>query len=151
LNVARDTLARVQIAEPEYQRLLIRLDYYQAEIWFRTGKYQQAKALFQKLLVQAQKVQWQQAQVYIQNWLADVAIEQGNLDEAERLLKISLPIAEQHKDKRSIAFHKRSWANLEKLRGNLPEFQHWAAEAKKVFAQLGMLSEAEEMQSLLQT
>jgi LuxR family glucitol operon transcriptional activator len=151
LNVARDILARVQIEEPEHQRLLIRLDYYQAEMWFRTGKYEQAKTLFQKLLEQAQAVQWQQAEVYIQNWLADVAIEQGNLDEAERLLKISLPIAEQHKDKRSIAFHKRSWANLEKLRGNLPELQHWAAEAKKVFAQLGMLSEAEEMQSLLQT
>lgn len=151
LNVARDLLTRVQIEEPEHQRLLIRIDYYQAEMWFRTGKYKQAKTLFQKVLEQAQVAQWQQAQVYTQNWLADVAIEQGNLDEAERLLKISLPIAEQHKDKRSIAFHKRSWANLEKLRGNFHEFQRWAAEAKKGFVQLGMLLEAKEMQSLLQT
>lgn len=151
LNVAKDILARVQIESPEHQYLLIRIDYYQAEIWFRTGNYEQAKTLYQKALEQAQEARWQQAQVYIQNWLADVAIEQGNFDEAERLLKISLPSAEQRQDRRSIAFHMRSWANLEKLRGNFAEFERWAAEAKKSFAQLGMFLEAKEMQSLLQT
>ncbi|HAA31691.1 MAG TPA: RNA polymerase subunit sigma-24 [Cyanobacteria bacterium UBA8553] len=151
LNVAKDILAQVYREAPEHQRLLIRIDYYQAEIYFRTDDYEQAKTLYQKALEQAQEAQWQQAQVYIQNWLADVAIEQGNLDEAERLLTISLPSAEQGKDKRSIAFHKRSWAKLEKLRGNSPEFQRWAEEATKGFTQLGMLLEAQEIQSLFQT
>src|SRR5919199_616102 len=71
--------------------------------------------------------------------------------EAERLLNRSLPIAlNKIQDRRSIAFHKRSWGHLEKMRGNLAECRRWAMEAKEGFESLGMQAEAQEMQSWLE-
>lgn len=150
LNQGEALLQCVQIEEPKRIRQLIRIYYYEAEVWYRTGNYEQAKIGYRKALEQAQVAQWQQVEVYILNWLADIAlVGEGNLDEAERLLEIGLPITEQRKDKLSIAFHKRSWAHLEKMRGNVAEFQRWATEAKEGFESLGMLAEAQEMQSWL--
>ncbi len=152
LKQGKDLLKRVQIEEPKHLRQLIRLNYYEAEVWYRTGNYQQAKVLYQKALEQSQVAQWQQVEVYILNWLADVAlVGEGNLAEAERLLRISMPIAvETIQDRRSIAFHKRSWAHLEKMRGNVAQSRRWTKEAKDDFESLGMLAEAQEMQSWLE-
>ncbi|HEY9834584.1 MAG TPA: ATP-binding protein [Stenomitos sp.] len=152
LNRARELLRQVSLEEPKRLRQQIRIDYYEAEVWFRTQNYQRAKIGYQKALEQARMVQWQQVEVYSLNWLADIALShEGNLEEAERLLKTSMPIALASQDKRSIAFHKRSWAHLEKLRGNHARLQHWAIEAKESFESLGMLAEAQEMQSWLET
>ncbi len=152
LNQGKDLLNYVQLEESKRLRQLIRIYYYEAEVWYRTGNYQQAKALYQKALEQAQVAQWQQVEVYILNWLADIAlVGEGNLDEAERLLNRSLPIAlNKIQDRRSIAFHKRSWGHLEKMRGNLAECRRWAMEAKEGFESLGMQAEAQEMQSWLE-
>ncbi len=149
LNQGKELLKQVRIEEPKRLRQEIRIDYYEAEVWFRTGNYAKAKIGYQKALEQAQAIQWQQVEVYTLNWLADVALAEGNLDEAEQLLKISMPIALKRKDKRSIAFHQRSWTHLEKMRGNLAQFQRWAMEAKEGFESLGMLLEAQEIQSWL--
>jgi LuxR family glucitol operon transcriptional activator len=150
LNQAKDLLQQVQLESSKRLSQQIRIDYYQAEIWFGTKNYKQAKIGYQKALKQARIAQWQQMEVYILNWLADVILaEKGELDEAENLLKISMPIALERKDKMSIAFHQRSWAHLENLRGNVNQFQFWAMKAKAEFEGLGMLAEAQEMQSWL--
>lgn len=151
LHQGKDLLNSIPIEEPKRLRQLIRLYYYQAEVWFRIGNYQQAKIGYQIALKHAQLAQWQQVEVYILNWLVDVELaKQGNLDEAECLLSRSLPLAVANKDKRSIAFHKRSWANLAKSKGNLPEFQSWATQAQAEFESLGMLPEAQEIQSWME-
>ncbi|HEY9613705.1 ATP-binding protein, partial [Allocoleopsis sp.] len=150
LNQGKELLKGIHSEEPKRLRQQIRLYYYEAEVWFRTGQYEQAKIGYQQALEQAQVAQWQQVEVYILNWLADVAlVGERNLDEAENLLNRSMPIALVSKDKRSIAFHKRSWAHLESLKGNFAEFQRWVIEAKASFESLGMLAEAQEMQSWL--
>lgn len=138
LNVEQELLEKVPIDDQKRLCQLIRILYYDAQILFRTGNYEQAKTLYQEALHQAHLAGWQQMEVYIMNWLADIAIEQDNPDEAERFLNISLPIAEENKDKRSIALQKRSRAKLEKLRGNIVEYQRWVAEASESFARLGM-------------
>ncbi len=146
----KDLLARAELEESKRLCQQIRIDYYEAEVWFRTENYKQAKLVYQRALELARVAQWQQVEVYILNWLVDVALAgEGNLDEAERLLNMSMPIALARNDKRSITFHKRSWAHLERMRGNFCEFQRWATEAKEGFESLGMLSEAQEMHSWL--
>jgi hypothetical protein len=148
---ATELLDGVELEEPRRLRQQIRIDYYQAEIWFTTENYERAKTLYERALEQARVVQYQQVEVYTLNWLAEIALlGEGDLDEAERLLKLSMPIALKRKDKISIAFHKRSWAHLQKLKGNLTQFQHWAMEAKQEFESLGMLAEAQEIQSWLE-
>jgi LuxR family glucitol operon transcriptional activator len=150
LNESKNLLDRGQIEKAKHQRYLIRIDYYEAEIWFKTGDYEKANTLYNQALELSKIAEWKQVEVYALNWLADIAIEQRNLDEAERLLNLSQPIALDSMDKRSIAFHKCSWAKLEKLRGNTTESQRWATEAKDWFERLGMLSEVKQMKSWLE-
>jgi tetratricopeptide (TPR) repeat protein len=151
LHQGRDLLNCFQIEESTRLHQQIRIDYYQAEVWFRTENYEQAKIGFQKVLEQARIVRWQQIEAYSLHWLAEVfLITEGNIDEAERLLNMSMPLALARQDMRSITIHKRSWAYLEKTRGNYPEFRRWATEAKEGFESLGMQAEAQEMQSWLE-
>ncbi|HEY9667501.1 MAG TPA: hypothetical protein V6C91_11900, partial [Coleofasciculaceae cyanobacterium] len=147
----KELLTYTELDEWKHLCQQIRINYFEAEVWFRTDNYKQAKIGYQKALEQARLAQWQQVEVYCLNWLADVALAgDNNVNEAAQLLTISMPIAVARKDGRSIAFHKRSWAHLEKLRGNFPEFQRWATEAKESFESLGMLPEAQEIESWLE-
>jgi tetratricopeptide (TPR) repeat protein/DNA-binding CsgD family transcriptional regulator len=149
LHQKQTMLNHAGMNEQETQRQRINSLYYEAEIHFKSGDYAQAKRLYQQALEQAQVAGWQRAIIGIQNWLADVALEQGNLEEAQHLLERGLPVAERNRDKRSIAFHKRSFAILEHLRGNLAQARHWATEAVEGFESLRMIPEAREMRGLL--
>jgi LuxR family glucitol operon transcriptional activator len=142
LNVEKDLLKKGHIEEGKYCCQLVRILYYEAQVLLKTGDFAEAKLVYQEALKQAGFIQWQQMEVYILNWLAEVAIAQNDPNEAERLLKISLPIAERKNDRRSIALHQRSFAKLERLKGNITQFQKWAAEASEAFERLGMLLDA---------
>ena len=93
----------------------------------------------------------QQTSVYILNWLVDIALQQSELDEAQRLLEQSWPIIQDGGDMRSQAFHQRSKAQLEKQRGNLTAYQHWSQQAKHAFEKLGMTTQAQEIETWLST
>lgn len=151
LAQANRLLEQVPLDSSEQQRQRIRIGYYTAEVWYRDGDYDQAKRVYQQVLQQAQVAQWQQVEIYCANWLADIALNQSNLDEAEKWLDYGLPIAQAQQDKRSISFHLRSWAQLHQLRGNLIQFQQCAIEAKRCFEELAMDTEATEMQTWLDT
>ncbi|MBX9252965.1 tetratricopeptide repeat protein [Desmonostoc muscorum CCALA 125] len=141
-------LKQASLPELKIKEQQVHIIYYQGQIHFQAGDYQQAENIFQQALTEAQQAGWQRAVVAIQNWLADVALKLGNLEEARRLLELSFPIAERHKDKRSIAYHKASFAKLEKLSGNLPQAKRLAEEASDGFESLKMLTEAKEMRTL---
>lgn len=151
LETEQNLLEQSGLEEQQRQRQWIHILYYKAKIYFKAGDYVQAKMIYQQALEQAQSIGWQRATNAIQNWLADVALEQGNLEEAQHLLERGLLVAERNKDKRSLAFHKRSFAILEQLQGNLEQAQRWAQEAAEGFESLRMIPEAREMRSLLQT
>ena len=151
LNKELSLLESAGLSERERQQQQVHILYYQAEICFRTGDYPQARSLYQQALELAIAVGWARATIAIQNWLADVAIELSDLESAQQLLERGLPVAERNKDKRSIAFHKRSFAILSKLQGNLEQAQRWATEAGEDFESLKMIPEAREMHTLLQS
>ena len=125
------------------------INYYEAQISLHTGVYATAKQLYCTALNQAEVIHWERAITYIQDWLAQVAIQTGELEEAQEWLEKSLPIAQYHGDCRCIAFCQRSYALLEQARGNWKESTHWAGLAKKSFSQLQMRQKAEEMTALL--
>lgn len=149
LETELSLLESAGLSEREVQQQQVHIFYYQAEICYRRGDYVQAQKLYQQALDLAKAVGWKRAEIAIQNWLADVAIELGNLELAQQLLERGLPVAERNKDKRSIAFHKRSLALLSKVQGNLAQAQHWATAAAEEFESLKMIPEAREMHQLL--
>jgi LuxR family glucitol operon transcriptional activator len=123
--------------------------YYQGQILYRQDNYQQAQITFEQALAKAQQIQWQKATAAINNWLADIALINGDLVETRRLLEFSLPMAQINKDQRIIAFHKATFAKLEKASGNEIIAHRLAKEAAEVFAGLKMNTEAQEMFNLL--
>jgi hypothetical protein len=125
----------------------VRIAYYEAEVFCRQGQLDRATVLYEQVLQEAQQIGWQQIEIYTLNWLAEIAIDQQDLEQAESWLAQSWPIVQQQQDKRSIALHQRSWAKLMQVKGNEPGSQQWAEAAIASFTDLGMDTEAQKMQS----
>ncbi|WP_166482303.1 tetratricopeptide repeat protein [Scytonema sp. UIC 10036] len=151
LTHAIELLEQTQLDEQQRLWQLVQIRYYDGEISFKNKKYEQAKIIFQETLELAQATNWVRAIFCTQNWLADIAIKQERLDEAERLLMEGLHVAEANVDKSRIAFCQRSFSSLAKAQGNLDAARCWATKALENFEKLGMLPEVEETQNLLQT
>ncbi|MBF2049303.1 MAG: AAA family ATPase [Elainella sp. C42_A2020_010] len=139
------------LSEPDHQRQVLQIQYYQGEIWFKTGDYDQSKQLFEAALRTARELNWVRVVFMIENWIADIAIEQGNLEVAQTLLVEGLQVAEANQDRTRIAYYQHSLAKLARSQANYSEAVRWATEAQHSFEALGMLPEAEESQNLLQT
>lgn len=149
LEQSKNLLPQVPLLSSEQQRYSIRLDYYEAEVWCKQGENERSKALFHQVLQEARSINWIQVEIYSLNWLSEIALSQTELDQAEVWLSQNLPIVQKQRDKRSIAFHQRSWSRLERLRGNEAKAQQWAQAAMNNFTQLGMEEKAQEMRNWL--
>ncbi|BDA72787.1 ECF subfamily RNA polymerase sigma-24 factor [Calothrix sp. PCC 7716] len=149
LAKALELFEHIQLDEQQQLRQLVQIRYYQGEILFKNQKYDQALTLFQEALENAQILDWRRAIYCTQNWLSEIAIKQGCLNEAESLLTEGLRVAEANQDKSRTAFCQRSLSNLAKAQGNSTEAHDWATKALDNFEKLGMIPEAEETQILL--
>ncbi|MGB3654604.1 MAG: hypothetical protein WBA41_25810 [Rivularia sp. (in: cyanobacteria)] len=153
LNQARDLLDNSdnsQIDSYITTRLSLQLLYYQGEIYYKTENYQESKILFKKIFQQAQLIGWQRASFLAKDFLADIAIKQGKLNQAQNYLTELLQVAEDNQDKCSRAYTKRSLARLETKLGNFNIAKRWINEAMTDFETLGMKTELSETQALLQ-
>ncbi|MEL6900553.1 MAG: AAA family ATPase [Cyanobacteria bacterium J06606_4] len=168
LQVAEELLSQADLSQEAYAQQAQRVTYYKAQLHYRQGKYAAAKSLYQQILAAVQTElagqsaaeetlattrlgPQQQTAVYTLNWLVDIALQQAELDEAEQLLAQSWPIIQSRKDKRSQAFHERSKARLEQLRGNTAAFGRWTQSAQASFQDLAMQPQVEEMQRWLES
>lgn len=138
------------LAEQEATRFRVRLLYCEGEIYYKIGQYHSAKTTFTTVLELARSLSWQRAEFLSKDWLAHVAIEEGNFDEAECLLLECLAVAREKKDNCRIAFCQRAIAKLEFRRSNKTTAMRLAREALAIFLDLGMITEAQETQELLE-
>ncbi len=139
----------------EYDRAHFTIRYYQAEVNYRStmdtspGKLQNE---YKALLKEAQRIGWQRAAIYVQNWLADIAIDNpssGDYDKVEVRITQGMSMASQNKDKRREALFRRSLARLKYKQGQITEAHRQASEALVAFRSLGMQLEVDEMQHLV--
>lgn len=151
LKRGEDLLAPEQLEAEAIARFLTHILYYQGQICYKTENYDRAEILFQQTLEQAQIIHWQRAIYVIQNWLADLAIDRGEFDEAEQLLLEGLRVAKLNEDRCRTAFCLRSLAHLERSRENLKLAFSLAIEANTYFLSLGMITEAEQTEEFLKT
>ncbi|HEY9743183.1 MAG TPA: AAA family ATPase [Coleofasciculaceae cyanobacterium] len=113
LNQARSLLDGTRLASFDTARQAMLIDYYQGEVYYKTGEYDRSQALFEKLASQAQAIGWQRALFLAKDFLADIAIQQGELDKAQQLLAEGLQVVQAQGDRCSEAYIKRSLAKLE--------------------------------------
>jgi hypothetical protein len=147
LDTQDEILTEATFEQGRNVRAHVNLLYYRGVALFKEEKLSEAKNIFSMMIEEAESINWQRGVVNAQNWLADIAIIEGDLECAEEFLQTGLPIVNRNKDKRRAAYYKRSFAFLERQKGDLKESSRWCNEATMDFDRLGMQPEAEEMKS----
>ncbi|MEL7039095.1 MAG: tetratricopeptide repeat protein, partial [Cyanobacteria bacterium J06592_8] len=140
-----------QFENLEYKRLAARLLCDFGRILVQGGDYEQAKQKYTQSLELAYQLNWVRQISIVQCCLADIAISQGQLDEAQLLLKDGLYLAEVNCDRTHLAYFQRTLAKLAQARGDTSEALHWGKLALETFDALGMELEAQSTQNLLDT
>ncbi|MEH2351235.1 MAG: NB-ARC domain-containing protein [Nostoc sp.] len=149
LMVEEKLVIEANLEERQHIRYFIPVLYHQAEIFYLEGEYLLAKKLFQEVMKSAEKISWHRVINSAQNWLADIAIEQGDRDEAQKLLTQGLTVAESSKNKRRLARYQRSHARWQKKWGSAEKAQQLSTTVINSFKHLGMTRDAQEMQIFL--
>jgi tetratricopeptide (TPR) repeat protein len=131
--------------------------YYQAEICYFRGHLEQAKKQFEEVIVLCKNAGWQRFQNYSQNNLAEILIQEENLEAAEELLMTGLYFAESMREQRRIALYHASYARLYHQMGkssdqvsdcNLKAYSY-ATKANDIFKKERMRIEQEQIETLL--
>ncbi len=150
LKQAQNILNNSLIEESLSIRLYLQILYYKGEIYYKTGDYHRSQLLFQEIVQESRNIGWQRMIFLAKDFLADISIKQGKLQQAQQFLMEGMQTAQDNQDNCSRAYIMRSLARLEFDRGNLNSALAWARSAKEGFDGLGMISEAEETEALLQ-
>ncbi|NET37699.1 MAG: ATP-binding protein [Cyanothece sp. SIO1E1] len=148
LNKEENIVNQANFSAKEMERRKLAVLSFRAEIYYKTGEYNQAQSIYEEIIQRAEAIGWRRRKYATQIWLADIEMRKGNLKAAEKLLKTGLPVAKRNNAKETIAHYQSSFARLEKVRGNVEEACKWATQAIEGFDRLGMIPEVKEMRSL---
>jgi tetratricopeptide (TPR) repeat protein len=132
-----------------HTRLLVNINYDRAANAFRRGDNMAARAGFRKAEQSARDFGWQRIANYSQNYLADIAIQEENYVEAERLLGPGLTMAERNNERRRAASYRRSYAWLNQKQRKYYDALNWAKEAREDYERLGATAEIQGMDTLI--
>jgi hypothetical protein len=164
LNIEADLLLECPSDTKRKPRYQIRNLYYHAEINYLEGKKDIAKSEFEQVIHLSRKIGWQRFKNYAKNSLAEIYIENSDLEAAEMLLKAGLSSAIQAREKRRIALYHASYARLyyqqaqkvkkaelaEKSKPYIEEAKESAIKAMEVFSKEFMLDENNEINKLIE-
>jgi len=149
LRQSEEILQQAELDARKRVEYLSQTRYYQGMNYLKSGEIDTSKSYFEEARNYARSLKLERLVQVIETSLADVAVQQGDLDQAERLLIEGLRIAEANADQCRTAFIKQSFAGLAKARGNISEAQRYATEAFNIFERLGMTAEADEVQAFI--
>jgi LuxR family glucitol operon transcriptional activator len=145
-----ETLLRDSHLEPlELARERTSLLYDKGENWLVSGDYVNARKVFEEMLQQGQISGWQRSIAHAQNWLAYVAVLQGDLEMGEQYLTTGWPVVDRIKEQRVQAYYKRTFAYYYDKAGNPTEALKWAEAARDSFERLGMPPDMQTMRDLI--
>lgn len=120
-----------------------------AKLLLKEGKVTEAKVVYKQFSLEADQISWKRGACYARNQLAEIDIQEGDLESARKHLDEGLPVAKINKNKRRLAFYNRSYGLLERSAGNIAESNHYLALAQTGFNCIGMQQEEQEMINLL--
>jgi LuxR family glucitol operon transcriptional activator len=153
---ADDLLGEAMVVAQQVQdtslrtRLVLSFEYHRAAILYWKGELALSRVVFSRVMEDASAFGWQWLANYAQNYLADIAIQEGNYQEAEHLLGPGLTMAERNNEKRRTASYKRSFAYLCQKQGKIAAAISWAGKALESYEHLGVGREVHKMDMLIQ-
>jgi tetratricopeptide (TPR) repeat protein len=107
----------------------------------------EAKENFSAMLDLSSQIQWLRGQIYTQNWLADIAIAEGEPEKALEIVEAALPISENNKDLRRTGLLQRSMAYAYTKMERSEKAYTSAKTAILCFERLGMQEERQQILS----
>lgn len=149
LDKAEDLLSQTDLEPVELARERTSLLYDRGENWFVMGQYEQAYTVFLEMLEQAQMCSWQRSTLHAQNWLAYTLIFRKMPDECEEYLRTGWAIASRVKEKRLVAYFKRTHAYYYAEIGDFSSALEWAEDALDAFERLGMPRDIDMMHDMI--
>lgn len=126
-----------------------KLNYYRGQIYFEAKKYILAAESFKRALELSEKMKHSRGISLSKRWLANVAIELNDFDDAEEIFEDNLKIAQDNKDRVGVAFCRQSLAFLEKARGDFSKAKEFGEKAIEDFQVLKIIREVEITKKLL--
>jgi len=133
-------------------RFILNIDYNYASAFYWRGEVAIARKAFQDVMERANTFGWQWLANGAQNYLGNIARDEGDFDKAERLLELGLRIAERNNEKRRAAKYKSSLAYLRQKQGRMDDALSLAHTAREDFSRikaLGVDKEIRRMDSLI--
>ncbi|QEI42658.1 hypothetical protein BMF77_03269 [Dolichospermum sp. UHCC 0315A] len=136
------------------QRQKVKILHYEGRIYYEKDDFNKARECFFEVVKLAKSPNLQRAIYLNQKWLADLDIKENvNLENAEKLLKECLYMADENIDESLIAHCKASMASL-KIKKDSQDFddaKEWAKLAYQDFERLEMFIDKEQMKFLIQS
>ncbi|MDW8227359.1 MAG: hypothetical protein RMJ60_06135 [Anaerolineales bacterium] len=109
----------------ERMRREVEILYRKATFAYDNRDFEKAGTLFENMVQLARKARWERAVAYGLNYLGELAIYRGSLEEGWSFLEEGWRIIVRWQDKRRIAYFERSFALLEEAKGNDAQaFEH---------------------------
>jgi LuxR family glucitol operon transcriptional activator len=149
LDAAETLLQDADIPAAELARERTSLLFDRGEAWLVMGDYAKAQETFEEMLEQATLSGWQRSAVHAESWLAYTAVLQGDCALSEKYLHLGWSVANRIKEKRLIAYYKRTFAYYYQKIGNPTEALTWSEDARDTFERLGMPPDIHEMEALI--
>ena len=135
---------------PTYSEKQSQLAYYQGEIYTQCRNLEKALNTYQTALEIAKSNNHKRGIAYIRSRISIILIQQNELDKARQELLLLLELTKQYRDRRSEAFCYQYLAIVAEKQKKLEEVRHYVTMARESFNNLGMETEATEIEKLLQ-
>lgn len=149
LDTGESLLGTSRLEPVEMARERTSLLFDRGENWLMMGDYDKARQVFEEMLEQGQISGWQRSIAHAQHWLAYTVLMQNNPDLSQEYLQAGWSVATRIKEKRLIAYFRRTFACYYAAIGNRAEALKWAANALDAFERLGMPPDIRRMQELV--
>lgn len=141
----------LNLSDQQKLKYQIYIDRERAELLFMQERYDESKLVCKKVLESTSKVPTGSRNAnYVKRILADIAINENQLEYAEELLEPVAKEVENNQDKRRIAYCAVSQAKLEQSRNNFTKALEYIENAINHFKDLGMMRDHEQALSISQ-
>jgi LuxR family glucitol operon transcriptional activator len=117
----------------------------EAKLNFKQGYLEDAKKQYFEVKERTAKIQWQRMECYAKNELADICIQQGDLESAEKYLKSGERTAITNRNSRRYAYYQMSFSEIYSQRQDQKLARETAAKSAKMFKRLGMTQELQKL------
>lgn len=150
-EIATDLLEVSGLDNEKKSRRRCHILYYQAHQWQREGALEVSEETYRVGLRHAIDGRWNRAVIFFKNRLAEISLAKGQIEAAEQLLVDGLSLYGVDRHKRALGHYYKTYAYVERLKGDFNSATEYGRRALTIFRQIGMEELTNEMEAFLES